>query len=204
MVKWFGLRVGYTWNCTKTATANLVKYRKNWNMIGVIIFTCHMFSCFSGLIYVLCFYVVIFLNFPLSESCGAYGAHMASYGPCKGLFTVCARPITTRTASEASGINTWAALILSSPFVKFVGIWRIFGVHLFIIINMEIWNNNHCLRLGHETMVCAVCLAMLLLLFRPDMYGPPSNAKCPSCSSRVPCGTRTCTYELTNGRLHML
>ena len=27
----------------------------------------------------------------------------------------------------------------------------------------EVWIINHCLGLGHETMVCAVCLTMFLL-----------------------------------------
>ena len=38
-----------------------------------------------------------------------------------------------------------------------------FVLHLIVIIKSEIWIINHCLGLGHETMVCAVCLAMFLL-----------------------------------------
>ena len=26
---------------------------------------------------------------------------------------------------------------------------------------LEVWTINHCLGLGHETMVCAVCLSVL-------------------------------------------
>ena len=33
-------------------------------------------------------------------------------------------------------------------------------IHLVIIINSEIWTITHCLGLGHETMVCAVCLSI--------------------------------------------
>ena len=33
---------------------------------------------------------------------------------------------------------------------------------LIIIIKPEVWIINHCLGLGHETMVCAVCLTMFL------------------------------------------
>ena len=35
-------------------------------------------------------------------------------------------------------------------------------LHLIIIIKPEVWIINHCLGLGHETMVCAVCLTMFL------------------------------------------
>ena len=35
-------------------------------------------------------------------------------------------------------------------------------LYLIIIIKPEVWIINHCLGLGHETMVCAVCLTMLL------------------------------------------
>ena len=36
-------------------------------------------------------------------------------------------------------------------------------LHLIIIIKLEIWVNNYCLGLGHETMVCVPCLPMFLL-----------------------------------------
>ena len=38
-------------------------------------------------------------------------------------------------------------------------------LYLIIIIKPEVWIINHCLGLGHETMVCAVCLTMFLLDF---------------------------------------
>ena len=37
-------------------------------------------------------------------------------------------------------------------------------LYLIIIIKSEVWIVNHCLGLGHETMVCAVCLNMFLRL----------------------------------------
>ena len=37
-------------------------------------------------------------------------------------------------------------------------------LYLIIIIKPEVWIINHCLGLGHETMVCAVCLTMFLCL----------------------------------------
>ena len=40
---------------------------------------------------------------------------------------------------------------------------REYTLYLIIIINSEVWTNTHCLGLGHETMVCAVCLSIFLL-----------------------------------------
>ena len=38
-------------------------------------------------------------------------------------------------------------------------------LYLIIIIKSEVWIINHCLGLGHETMVCAVCLTMFLSMY---------------------------------------
>ena len=43
-------------------------------------------------------------------------------------------------------------------------------LYLIIIIKPEVWIINHCLGLGHETMVCAVCLTMFL-------WGPPGSCR---------------------------
>ena len=44
-----------------------------------------------------------------------------------------------------------------------LGDWKnIFITYLIIIIKPEVWILNHCLGLGHETMVCAVCLTIFL------------------------------------------
>ena len=39
---------------------------------------------------------------------------------------------------------------------------RIYILCLIIIIKSEVWTITHCLGLGHETMVCAVCLFVFL------------------------------------------
>ena len=45
-----------------------------------------------------------------------------------------------------------------------VPVWwlREYILCLIIIIKLEVWTIIHCLGLGHETMVCAVCLPILL------------------------------------------
>ena len=44
-----------------------------------------------------------------------------------------------------------------------VMIERIYILCLVIIIKLEVWTITHCLGLGHETMVCTVCLSIFLL-----------------------------------------
>ena len=41
-------------------------------------------------------------------------------------------------------------------------IYIYFVLCLIIIIKSEVWTITHCLGLGHETMVCAVCLSVFL------------------------------------------
>ena len=48
-----------------------------------------------------------------------------------------------------------------SLLISFVMIERIYILCLIIIIKSEVWTITHCLGLGHETMVCAVCLSIL-------------------------------------------
>ena len=54
--------------------------------------------------------------------------------------------------------------VFSLP-ISVVKIERIYILCLIIIIKSEVWTITHCLGLGHETMVCAVCLSIFLLLF---------------------------------------
>ena len=51
--------------------------------------------------------------------------------------------------------------VLSLP-ISLVMIERIYILCLFIIIKSEVWTITHCLGLGHETMVSAVCLSIFL------------------------------------------
>ena len=53
--------------------------------------------------------------------------------------------------------------------ISVVMIGRIYIICLFIIIKSEVWTITHCLGLGHETMVSAVCLSIFLWIC--DMAG---------------------------------
>ena len=52
--------------------------------------------------------------------------------------------------------------ICGAVYFQFVVIERIHILCLIIIIKSEVWTITHCLGLGHETMVSAVCLSIFL------------------------------------------
>ena len=61
-----------------------------------------------------------------------------------------------------SSIIQYVGLCVFSLSISFVMIERIYILCLIIIIKSEVWTITHCLGLGHETMVCAVCLSIFL------------------------------------------
>ena len=63
--------------------------------------------------------------------------------------------------SPLSIIQHVGLYVFSSP-ISLVMIERIYILSLFIIIKSEVWTTTHCLGLGHETMVSAVCLSIFL------------------------------------------
>ena len=64
-------------------------------------------------------------------------------------------------SSQLSIIQYVGLCVFSLP-ISFVMIERIYILCLIIIIKSEVWTITHCLGLGHETMVCAVCLSIFL------------------------------------------
>ena len=63
--------------------------------------------------------------------------------------------------SQLSIIQYVGLCVFSLP-IPFVMIERIYILCLIIIIKSGVWTITHCLGLGHETMVCAVCLPIFL------------------------------------------
>ena len=59
-------------------------------------------------------------------------------------------------------IIQYVGLCVFSLPTPLVMIGRIYILCLIIIIKSEVWTITHCLGLGHETMVCAVCLSIFL------------------------------------------
>ena len=74
------------------------------------------------------------------------------------LFRVC---VLVNSPIYLSCIFHMGLCVFSSP-ISFMTIVRIHILYLIIIIKSEVWPICHCLRLGHETMTCAVCLSILL------------------------------------------
>ena len=71
--------------------------------------------------------------------------------------------------------TTWGCVSSAYPILLW---WpRECVLYLIIIIKPEVWIINHCLGLGHETMVCAVCLTMFLyttlLILHVPHWSPP-------------------------------
>ena len=64
--------------------------------------------------------------------------------------------------SQLSLYNIWGCVFSVYPFTLWW--WREYTLCLIIIIKSEVWTIIHCLGFGHETMVCAVCLSLILLI----------------------------------------
>ena len=66
-------------------------------------------------------------------------------------------------------IIQYVDLCVSILSISFVMIEIIYILSLIIIIKSEVWTITHCLGLGHETMVCSVCISIFLWIC--DMAG---------------------------------
>ena len=67
--------------------------------------------------------------------------------------------------SQLSIIQYVGLCVFSLP-ISFMMIERIYILCvIIIIIKLEVWTITHCLGLGHETTVCAVCLSIFFLFF---------------------------------------
>ena len=76
-----------------------------------------------------------------------------------------------------SSVLVWLSIFSPLSIIQYVGLYvfslpislvmivRIYIFCLIIIIKSEVWTITHCLGLGHETMVSAVCLSIFLFLF---------------------------------------
>ena len=70
--------------------------------------------------------------------------------------------VRLRICSQLS-IIWYVGLCVFSLQIFFVMIERIYILCLIIVIKSEVWTITHCLGLGNETMVCAVCLSIFSL-----------------------------------------
>ena len=92
---------------------------------------------------------------------------MSSYRPitwtAKMLVRYILSPVCLRLGqfSQLSFMQYMGLCVFSLP-ISLVMIVRILSLDLIIIIKSEVWPFCHCLGLGHETMLCIVCLSMFL------------------------------------------
>ena len=78
--------------------------------------------------------------------------------------------------SQLSIIQYVGLCVFSLP-ISFVMIEIIYILCLIIIIKSEVWTITNCLGLGHETMVCAVCLSIFLVITDPINALIPNGTK---------------------------
>ena len=62
-------------------------------------------------------------------------------------------------------------LCVFSLSIYLMTIVRIHVLYLIIIVKLKLWTICHCLGLGHETIVYAVCLSIFLAMILPSLSG---------------------------------
>ena len=62
-------------------------------------------------------------------------------------------------------------LCVFSLSIYLMTIVRIHVLYLIIIVKLKLWPISHCLGLGHETIVYAVCLSIFLAMILPSLSG---------------------------------
>ena len=98
--------------------------------------------------------------------------------------------------SQLSNIQCVCMCVFSLP-ISFVMIERIYILSLIIIIKSEVITITHSLDLGHETMVCAVCLSIFLsamVMTVDNRVMLCMGRKSTTCAFAVLASYRKCTY----------
>ena len=95
----------------------------------------------------------------LSSLCKLIWRHWTCKMPVKIYFVQC---VIRLSIFSLSSIIQYVGLYVFSLPISLVMIERIYILCLIIIIESEVWTTTHCLGLGHETMVSAVCLSIVL------------------------------------------
>ena len=99
----------------------------------------------------------------LSSLCKIIWRHWTYKMPVRYILSsVWVRLSTSSQLSIVQSIIQYVGLCVFSLPTPLVMIERVYILCLIIIIKSEVWTIAHCLGLGHETMVCAVCLSIFL------------------------------------------
>ena len=99
----------------------------------------------------------------------------------------CKMPVRYILSSVWVRLSIFSRLSVIQSIMQYVGLLCVFSLPtplemiericilcLIIIIKLEVWTITHCLGLGHETMVCAVCLSIFLQKIS-KFYGTHKN-----------------------------
>ena len=118
-------------------------------------------NCVIKLIFLI--YCYIHYTIWLSSLCKIIWRHWTFKMPVRYILSsVWVRLSIFSPLSIMQSIIQYVGLFVFSLPTPLVMIERIDILCLIIIIKLEVWTITHCLGLGHETMVCAVCLSIFL------------------------------------------
>ena len=107
---------------------------------------------------------IVFVHYTISLSslCKLIWGHWNSKMPVR--YILSSVWVRLSIFSQLSIIQCMRLCVFSLP-ISLVMIERIYTFCLIIIIKSEVWTIIHCLGLGHETMVCAVCLSIFFWIW---------------------------------------
>ena len=106
-----------------------------------------------------CHWFLKWLDISFSSLCKAIWRHRNYKMPVR--YILSSVWVRLSIFSQLSIIHYLGLCVFSLP-ISLVMIERIYIRCLIIIIKSEVWTTIHCLGLGHETMVCTVCLYILM------------------------------------------
>ena len=106
------------------------------------------------------FWTGVYITSSHSHHCANLSEDIEIIKCLSDIFVECASKIRYVLSVIHYTINIWGCVFSVYPFPWW---WfREYMLCLIIIIKSKVWTIIHCSGLGHETMVCAVCLSILL------------------------------------------
>ena len=106
-------------------------------------------------------HVWTYLYWPLSHYLALGNQFQCNFNKMPVRYNLSSVWVRLRIFSQLSIIQYVGLCVFSLP-IPFVMIERIYILCLIMIIKPEVWTITLCLGLGHETMVCTVCLSIVL------------------------------------------
>ena len=133
-----------------------------------------LYFLLSTLVLTLYIDVVLSLSISLSSLGKLYLKTLNLSNACQIEFVECVR---LSIFSQLSIIHYVGLCVFSLP-ISFVMIDGIYILCHIVIIKSEVWTITLCLGLGHETMVCAVCLSLFLFIIQTKNGSTKNTVTC--------------------------